>query len=188
MVWCREVMIDICIRSAIWSSGFLIGSSNSEESQLVMKSWRVTTCRFSILFVLISGLLDCKHALEAPVRATSLRVPGRLTGKQVAQTLVGLFRAIQQIHQRLVRAARDHEQSLIEQGLLCGQAGAVEDEVGQRLVGHLGGTAQHHLLLGGGAQPKSGGSGGRRRCNGSHGSTSFVRSIDAMLVQVTHIV
>ncbi|MCW5261988.1 hypothetical protein D5045_18035 [Verminephrobacter eiseniae] len=37
----------------------IIGSSNSEESQLVMKSWRVTTCRFSIWFVLIFGLLDC---------------------------------------------------------------------------------------------------------------------------------
>src|SRR6218665_1392976 len=34
---------------------FLIGSSNSEESQLVMKSWRVTPCRFSIWFVLIFG-------------------------------------------------------------------------------------------------------------------------------------
>src|SRR6218665_4021323 len=55
IVWCSEVMIDICIRSAMWSSVFLIGSSNSEESQLVMKSWRVTTCRFSIWFVLILG-------------------------------------------------------------------------------------------------------------------------------------
>src|SRR6218665_3325499 len=55
IVWCSEVMIDICTRSAMWSSVFLIGSSNSEESQLVMKSWRVTTCRFSIWFVLIFG-------------------------------------------------------------------------------------------------------------------------------------
>src|SRR6218665_2203880 len=67
IVWCSEVMIDICIRSAIWSSGFLIGSSNSEESQLVMKSWRVTTCRSSLWFVLLSGLLDFYRSLGTVV-------------------------------------------------------------------------------------------------------------------------
>jgi len=30
--------------------------------------------------------------------------------------------------------ARDHEQGLIEQRLFCGQARAVEDEIGQGLV------------------------------------------------------
>src|SRR6218665_3645470 len=64
IVWCGEVMIVTCIRSAIWSSVFLIRSSNSEESQLVMKSWYVTTCRFSIWFVLISGSLDCQPPLK----------------------------------------------------------------------------------------------------------------------------
>jgi hypothetical protein len=122
------------------------------------------------------------------VRATSLRIPGCLAGKQITQTVVGLFGAIQQIHQRLVLAARDHEQALIQQGLLGGQAGAVEDEVGQRFVGDLGGTAQDGLLLGRGAQPEAGRLCGRRRCNGSNGSTCSVRSVAAMLVQMTHAV
>src|SRR6218665_3459674 len=55
IVWCSEVIIDICIRSAIWSSVFSIGSRHSKASPLVTKSWLVTTCRFSVWFVLISG-------------------------------------------------------------------------------------------------------------------------------------
>src|SRR6218665_144458 len=73
IVWCSEVMIDICIRSAIWASGFLIGSSNSEESQLGMKSWRVPNCRFSTWFVLISGLLDCYNALAQQAAEREIR-------------------------------------------------------------------------------------------------------------------
>lgn len=45
----------------------------------------------------------------------------------------------------MVLAAGGHEQSLIEQSLFGGETGAVKNEVGQRLVGYLGGTAQHHF-------------------------------------------
>jgi hypothetical protein len=59
---------------------------------------------------------------------------------------------IEQIHQSLGLTARHHKQALIQQGLLGGHAGAVEDEVGQLLVGDLTSAAQHHLLFGGGSQ------------------------------------
>ena len=42
-----------------------------------------------------------------------------------------LGRLIQCIHQRAVLTAGHHEQPLIQQGLLGGMAGAVEDEIGQ---------------------------------------------------------
>ncbi|GAB3215610.1 hypothetical protein GCM10027295_12580 [Pseudaeromonas pectinilytica] len=41
----------------------------------------------------------------------------------------------------------NHEQSLIEQGFLCNKASAIQDEVGDSLVGYLGRPAQNGILL-----------------------------------------
>ena len=57
--------------------------------------------------------------------------PRGFTREQVAQAFVGLFRLFQHIHQGLVLAARDHEQALLQQGLLGGQTGALQNEFGQ---------------------------------------------------------
>jgi uncharacterized membrane protein YsdA (DUF1294 family) len=53
-------------------------------------------------------------------------------------------------------APRHHEQALVQQRLFGGRAGAVQDEIGQRLVRHLGRAAQHGFLFRRGAKAQAG--------------------------------
>ena len=64
--------------------------------------------------------------------AASRRVPGRLASEQVTQAVVGLLGALQQIHQGLVLAARDHEQALIQERLLGEGAGKAMNQLHTR--------------------------------------------------------
>ena len=58
---------------------------------------------------------------------------------------------------------------LIEQSLFCGLVGGIENEIGQRLVGYFGCTAQQGLLLWGPTQAKAYGT---AACSGArHGRT-----------------
>ena len=73
-------------------------------------------------------------------------------GKQIGQASVVTLRLLQQVEQRLILATRDHEQPLVEQGLLSSLAGRIQNEIRKGLVRHLGCATQHGLLLGGGPQ------------------------------------
>lgn len=71
-----------------------------------------------------------------PDCATSSCRPRCFAREKVLQSIVRLLGLFQQIHQGLVLAARDHEQSLIQQRLFCRQAGAklLQAAVGAHLL------------------------------------------------------
>lgn len=70
----------------------------------------------------------------------------------MGQPRVVRLRPVQHVQKCLVLAARNHEEALIEQSLFRSLVGCIKNEIGQRLVGHFGRTAQHSLLLWGRTQ------------------------------------